>query len=210
MKTFKLSVVIVEDHAIIIEGLSRIITEASEFDLLGVFTNAEDALAFLQHNNTDIILLDIGLPGMSGIEMCKQVKQHNKKVKIIALTNHTERSVINDMLTNGADGYLLKNTSKDDLLHTIMEVMDNKFVLQSELQKVLFNSEHTTNALTRLTAREKEILILVSKGATTANIAAQLFISAQTVETHRRNLMQKFEVGNAAALIKKAMEQGFI
>lgn len=210
MNSYKISVIIVEDHSIIIEGLSSIIASADELELQGAFLSAEEALDFLEKNTVEILLLDISLPGMSGIDMCKIVKQNYKNIKVIALTNHTERSVINDMLTNGADGYLLKNTSKTNLIDTIMQVLDNKFVLQAELQKVLFNSVQNKNTLPRLTTREKEILILVSNGATTANIASQLFISVQTVETHRRNLMQKFEVGNAAALIKKAVEQGFL
>ncbi|GAB3428949.1 response regulator [Niabella aquatica] len=210
MEPFKLSVVLVEDHSIIIEGLSSIINNTDELELAGTFSTAEEAMEFLETNTVDILLLDISLPAMSGIEMCKLLKQKNKKIKIIALTNHTERSVINDMLTNGADGYLLKNTSKNDLIESIFRVLDNKFVLQSELQKVLFSNTQTSNILPRLTTREKEILLLVSNGATTVAIASQLYISSQTVETHRRNLMQKFEVNNSAALIKKAVEQGFL
>ena len=210
MEPFKLSVIIVEDHSIIVEGLSSIINNADELELSGAFSTAEEAMEFLETNTADILLLDISLPAMSGIEMCRLVKQKNKKIKIIALTNHTERSVINDMLTNGADGYLLKNTSKNDLIESIFQVLDNKFILQSELQKVLFSNTQTSNILPRLTTREKEILLLVSNGATTAAIASQLYISSQTVETHRRNLMQKFEVNNSAALIKKAVEQGFL
>lgn len=210
MAPFKLSVIIVEDHSIIVEGLSSIINNADELELSGAFSTAEEAMEFLETNTADILLLDISLPAMSGIEMCRLVKQKNKKLKIIALTNHTERSVINDMLTNGADGYLLKNTSKNDLIESIFQVLDNKFILQSELQKVLFSNTQTSNTLPRLTTREKEILLLVSNGATTAAIASQLYISSQTVETHRRNLMQKFEVNNSAALIKKAVEQGFL
>ncbi|HMR83952.1 MAG TPA: response regulator transcription factor [Niabella sp.] len=210
MAPFKLSVIIVEDHSIIVEGLSSIINNADELELSGAFSTAEEAMEFLETNTADILLLDISLPAMSDIEMCRLVKQKNKKLKIIALTNHTERSVINDMLTNGADGYLLKNTSKNDLIESIFQVLDNKFILQSELQKVLFSNTQTSNTLPRLTTREKEILLLVSNGATTAAIASQLYISSQTVETHRRNLMQKFEVNNSAALIKKAVEQGFL
>ncbi|MGC4231932.1 MAG: response regulator transcription factor [Niabella sp.] len=210
MEPFKLSVIIIEDHSIIVEGLSSIINNTDELELTGTFSTAEEAMEFLETNAADIILLDISLPTMSGIEMCRLVKQKNKKIKIIALTNHTERSVINDMLTNGADGYLLKNTSKNDLIESIFQVLDNKFILQSELQKVLFSNTQTSNTLPRLTTREKEILLLVSNGATTAAIASQLYISSQTVETHRRNLMQKFEVNNSASLIKKAVEQGFL
>ncbi|HEX7757198.1 MAG TPA: response regulator transcription factor [Niabella sp.] len=210
MATNKLSVIIVEDHSIIVEGLSSILNNAEELELAGTFLNAEDALEYLQANKTDVVLLDISLPEMSGIELCRVLKQQDKNIKIIALTNHTEKSVIQEMLQNGADGYLLKNTSKQDLVTAISQVMNNQFTMQSELQQILFSQTPKDKNIPRLTTREKEILSLVSQGATTSVIATQLFISPQTVETHRRNLMQKFEVNNSAALIRKATEKGLL
>ncbi len=195
--------IIVEDHSIIVEGLSSILNNAEELELAGTFLNAEDALEYLQANKTDVVLLDISLPEMSGIELCRVLKQQDKNIKIIALTNHTEKSVIQEMLQNGADGYLLKNTSKQDLVTAISQVMNNQFTMQSELQQILFSQTPKDKNIPRLTTREKEILSLVSQGATTSVIATQLFISPQTVETHRRNLMQKFEVNNSAALLRK-------
>lgn len=147
---------------------------------------------------------------MSGIELCRYIKNNNKDIKIIALTNHTEKSVIQEMLKNGADGYLLKNTSKQDLVNAIFQVMNNQFTMQSDLQKILFNQAPAAPDTPRLTTREKEVLQLVSQGITTNAIAARLFISPQTVETHRRNLMQKFEVTNSAALIGKATRLGIL
>ena len=202
--------IIVEDHSIIVEGLSSILNNAEELELAGTFLNAEDALEYLQANKTDVVLLDISLPEMSGIELCRVLKQQDKNIKIIALTNHNEKSVIQEMLQNGADGYLLKNTSKQDLVTAISQVMNNQFTMQSELQQILFSQTPKDKNIPRLTTREKEILSLVSQGATTSVIATQLFISPQTVETHRRNLMQKFEVNNSAALIRKATEKGLL
>jgi two-component system nitrate/nitrite response regulator NarL len=206
----KISVIIVEDHSIIVEGLSSILNNAEGLKLAGTFLNAEDALQFLQTHTVDIVLLDISLPEMSGIELCQLLKKQNKKIRIIALTNHTEKSVIEEMLQNGADGYLLKNTSKQDLIMAISQVMNNQFTMQAELQKILFSQTPKEKDIPRLTTREKEILHLVSRGTTTNSIAAELFISPQTVETHRRNLMQKFEVNNSAALIRKATEKGLL
>ncbi|ANH81983.1 hypothetical protein A8C56_14290 [Niabella ginsenosidivorans] len=210
MTANKLSVIIVEDHSIIVEGLSSILNNAAGLELTGTFLNAEDALEFLQTNRADVVLLDISLPEMSGIELCQLLKKQDRNIKIIALTNHTEKSVIQEMLQNGADGYLLKNTSKQDLVTAIAQVMNNQFTMQSELQQILFSQAPKDKEIPRLTTREKEILQLVSQGITTSAIAAQLFISPQTVETHRRNLMQKFEVNNSAALIKKATEKGLL
>lgn len=210
MTNKKRSVIIVEDHSIILEGLSSILNNTEDLYLAGTFFTAEDALKFLENRSVDIILLDISLPEMSGIAFCKMIKQQDPGVKIIALTNHTEKSVIQEMLQNGADGYLLKNTSKQDLINAINQVVANQFILQSELQKILFSPSETEKDVPRLTTREKEILQMVGLGATTNAIAEKLFISPQTVETHRRNIMQKLEVNNSAALIKKATEKGLL
>lgn len=201
---------VVEDHSIIAEGLSSILRGSEQLELKGIFATAEEALVFLGTCTIDVLLLDIGLPEMSGLEMCRIVKKQYPHTKIIALTNHTERSVIQEMLENGADGYLLKNTSKQDLITAIAQVMQNRFIMQAELQKILFSPATADKDRPRLTTREKEILLLVSQGTTTSAIAKQLFISPQTVETHRRNLMQKFEVNNSAALVKKATEKGLL
>lgn len=210
MKKDKLSLIIVEDHSIIVEGLRSIVQNTQNLVLTGVFSNAEDALLFLTNHQADIILLDIGLPGISGIEFCKLIKASHKETKVIALTNHTEKSVIQSMLESGADGYLLKNTSKQDLVAAISQVMNNQFIMQSDLQKMLFAPVGDEKGIPRLTTREKEILLLVSQGATTTAIARQLFISTQTVDTHRRNIMQKFEANNSAVLIRKATELGIL
>jgi len=205
-----LPIIIVEDHAIFIEGLCSILKQVDSIRVAGTFTEGKAALAFLQQEPVAIVFLDISLPEMSGIEVCKTIKALNKDIKVIALTNHMEKSVIMEMLQSGADGYLLKNTSRDDLVTAIFQVLNNQFLMNHELQQILFSQEKKPKSKPRLTQREQEILQLVSDGATTAAIAKQLFISPQTVETHRHNLMQKFEVGNSPSLIKKAIEYGML
>lgn len=210
MKKDNLSIIIIEDHSIILEGLGTILKNTPGISLDGVFTNAEDGLTFLKSNIVDLILLDISLPIMQGTEFCRIVKKVYGATKVIALSNHTEKNIVEGMLTNGADGYLLKNIAKQDLVTAIFQVMNGQFVMQSELQKILFAATAEESSTPRLTTREKEILQLVSQGVTTGNIASQLFISRQTVETHRRNLMQKFEVNNSASLVRKATELGVL
>ncbi|SEM43184.1 two component transcriptional regulator, LuxR family [Chitinophaga rupis] len=209
-KKTDIAVVIVEDHSIVVEGLCSILQNAEGIRISGTFMDGGSALAFLDANAVDVVLLDISLPEMSGIEVCKAIKAKHPDTRVIALTNHTEKSVIREMLENGADGYLLKNTSKKDLISAIFQVLDNQFTMNSEVQKILFAPSAKSTDVPRLTKREKEILQLVSEGATTAAIAAQLFVSPQTVETHRRNLMQKFKVNNSSALVRKAIAQQII
>lgn len=210
MKKDNLSIIIVEDHSIIIEGLGTILKNTAGISLDGVFFKAEEALEFLKTNTVDLILLDISLPEMQGTEFCGIVKKQFEATKVIALSNHTEKNIVQGMLANGADGYLLKNIAKQDLVTAIFQVMNGQFVMQAELQKMLFAPAAEESDIPRLTTREKEILQLVSKGVTTGSIASQLFISRQTVETHRRNLMQKFEVNNSASLVRRATELGVL
>lgn len=208
--TETIPVIIIEDHAIFIEGLCSILKQVEHIVIAGTFTEGKAALDFLRKENVSIVFLDISLPEMSGIEVCREIKAFNKEIKVIALTNHTEKSVIMDMLQSGADGYLLKNTSRNDLVTAIFQVLNNQFLMNNELQQILFSSGRKAKTIPRLTQREQEILLLVSEGATTAAIAKQLFISPQTVETHRHNLMQKFQVSNSPSLIRKAVEYGML
>lgn len=203
-----ISVVIIEDHSIFIEGLCSVLQNVEGVSVTGTFMMGEPALEFIGTHSVDVVFLDISLTEMSGIEVCQAIKTIDPSIKVIALSNHTEKSVITEILQKGADGYLLKNTSKKDLTNAIFQVCDNQLSMNGEVRAILFSPSAPAPAadLPRLTKRETEILKLVSEGATTAAIASQLFISPQTVETHRKNMMQKFKVNNSAALIRKAIE----
>jgi len=205
-----ISLVIIEDHSIFIEGLCSVLQNVEGIHVAGTFMKGEPAIQFIRTHSVDVVFLDISLPEMSGIEVCKAIKAVDKRIKIIALSNHTEKSVIMEILQQGANGYLLKNTSRKDLINAIFQVMDDQLSMNGEVQGILFSPSAPVAELPRLTKRESEILKLVSEGATTSAIAARLFISPQTVETHRKNLMQKFKVNNSAALIRKAIENNIL
>lgn len=205
-----IAVVIIEDHSIFIEGLCSVLQNVEGIHVEGTFTHGRPALEFMIANPVDLVFLDISLPEMSGMEVCQKIKAIDRNIKVIALSNHTEKSVITEILQKGADGYLLKNTSRKDLVNAIFQVRENQMSMNAEVQSILFAPTTPKADLPRLTKRETEILRLVSEGETTATIAAKLFISPQTVETHRKNLMQKFKVNNSAALIRKAIENSII
>lgn len=206
----ELSLIIVEDHSIFIEGLRSSLRNVEGLKVVASFTDGGTALEFLKGQRADLVLLDINLPDMSGTAVCGAIKKLDNSIKVIALTNHTEKSVIMEMLQQGADGYLLKNTCRKDLVTAIAQVMSSQFLMNNDLQKILFSANKKPGGPPRLTQREQEILQLVAGGGTTTAIARQLFISTQTVETHRHNLMQKFQVSNSASLIRKAGEYGLI
>jgi len=205
-----IALVIIEDHSIFIEGLCSVLQNVEGVDVVGTFTLGGPALEFMSANHVDVVFLDISLPEMSGMEVCQKIKAIDRSIKVIALSNHTEKSVITEIMQKGADGYLLKNTSRKDLINAIFQVREDQMSMNAEVQRILFSPTAPQADVPRLTKRETEILKLVSEGATTAGIAAQLFISPQTVETHRKNLMQKFKVNNSASLIRKAIENNII
>lgn len=200
-----ISLIIVDDHMIVIEGLRSLIKDVEDIKISGTFSTVLSFEKHFKKNGADVILLDISLPDASGIDLCKKIKLLSPKTKVLALSNHTERSIIMQMIQNGASGYLLKNISSQELKSCIYGAMQGEIVFSKEASKIIAQpNENEFKELPRLTNREKEILSLVGKGLTTQEIADKLFVSPLTVETHRRNLMAKFQVKNAAELIMEA------
>ncbi|WP_353195249.1 response regulator transcription factor [Parapedobacter defluvii] len=210
-KKNEITVVLVEDHGIFVEGLTSVLAKIENVVVLASFDNGQDALDFLQQHPSDIVFLDISLPGsLSGIEICQAIHRMHKKTKVVALSNHTEKHIIHEMLSHGANGYLLKNVSFQDLRNAIEQVLKGQCVMSEEVRELIFSSSGIAQKMPRLTSREKEILHWISEGLTTQQISAKLFISMQTVESHRYNLLQKFEVPNSVTLVKKAIGMGLL
>ncbi|MEC7265072.1 MAG: response regulator transcription factor [Bacteroidota bacterium] len=206
-----ISLIIVDDHSIVVEGIKTMLHGDLEINILETFSLGSSLMNFLNRTNTDIILLDISLPDISGIDLCKKVKLMSPKTKVLALSNHTERSIILQMIQNGANGYLLKNIGSMELKDCIHAAMNGEIVFSREVSSIMANPNmEELKELPRLTKREKEILELISKGLTTQEIADKLFVSPLTIETHRRNLMSKFKVRNAAELIMEASKSKLI
>jgi DNA-binding NarL/FixJ family response regulator len=205
------TLVIVDDHPVVIEGVQKLLENKPGIQVAGSFTTGGSFMDFMKHNKVDIVLLDIALPDMSGMDLCKEIKRMWPETCVLALSNHSERSIIMQMLQNGASGYLLKNASAGELIACINEALDGKVTFSNEVKEIIARpSVQALRDIPQLTKREKEILHLISEGITTAGIATQLSLSPLTIETHRRNLLQKFEVKNVAALIKIAVQQGLV
>jgi DNA-binding NarL/FixJ family response regulator len=207
MQANNISIIIVDDHPVVTEGLRALLEKKSNLDIIGCFTTAAETLQFLADRKADVVLLDISLPDANGADVCLRIKTLYPSTCILAISNHNERSIIAQMLQNGASGYLLKNSSAEELTRSILSAIEGNLALSQEVQLILAQSDPSFRQAPRLTRREKEVLKWVAEGLTTGTIAEKLFISPLTVETHRRNLMQKFEVNNTAALVKIAMEQ---
>lgn len=191
----------------VIEGIRSLLQQEPDVEWMGHAMNAESCLAFLKQQQPDIILMDINLPDKSGIDLCREVKEKYPSVFIIGLSTFNQQSFIQRMMENGASGYVLKNATRDELLDAIRAVMKGKTWLSDEVTQTLKHADASGIILTR---REKEVLELIADGMTNNEIAQKLFISVTTVDTHRKNLLAKFDVKNTALLIRTATQMQLI
>lgn len=204
----KITLAIVDDHPIVIQGLKTMLANNPGIEVSGSFTNGADLISFLKVDKVHVVLLDIMLPDINGMDLCKEIKNISPGTCILALSNHAERSIIMQTLQNGASGYLLKNAAIEELISCINEALNGGIAFSREVKEIIARpSMNELRGRPQLTKREGQILKLIAAGKTTTMIAEELFVSPLTVETHRRNLIQKFEVKNAAELIMAAVQQ---
>lgn len=205
---------IIDDHPLVTEGIQMMLKDVKYLSVQAAAKNGAEALLYLENNEPEIILLDISLPDIDGLQLCDKIRLKNKYSKIIVLTSANDASIITQMLHKGANGYLLKNMERGELLEAIDKVMDGKHYLSKAAnEKVLeqFSSVNTAlNGIPILTRREKEVLQLLSDGMNGPQIAKMLFLSHFTVETHRKNLMQKLNVSSTQHLLKIARDKKLI
>ena len=208
-----LKILTVDDHQLILDGLAAFLKEEPSFHALGSCHNGQQAIDFVKTVKVDLILMDIDMPVLNGLDATLRIKQFNPEIKIIILTMHDEKSLVKRFIEIGADGYTLKNTDRNLLIEIIKKVGSGKKHFPDELLKDKENIikkiiDQPSDAIlkSQLTDREIEILALISHGFSNKEIGDKLFISHRTVDTHRTNLMKKLDVGNIAGLIKKSDE----
>ncbi|MGD1947237.1 MAG: response regulator [Croceivirga sp.] len=209
-----ITVSILDDHQMILEGLATMLSEFKDIEVMGSYTNPILCQEALQQTQPNVLLLDINLKTANGIELCSEWTQTYPHMHIIAVSNYNESGFIKNMLRNGAKSYLLKNTSKKELVEAIRKVNKGERFLPRSIENILLEESLGTpkpkNSIPKLTRREKEILQHISEEYTNAEIADKLFVSIKTIESHRTNLLSKFGVKNTAGLIKSAMNAGLI
>ncbi|MFA7616300.1 MAG: response regulator transcription factor [Weeksellaceae bacterium] len=205
-----ISVFIVDDHPVVVEGLKSVIEKLDGHQVTGVAYNAVEAVELLKKTKTDVLLLDINLPDISGIDLCKKIRKEFPDIKILGISTFSERSYISRMIQNGAHGYLIKSASKEEIAEAIESAMQGKLYMSLNMKHLLQPNSVTKSNMPDLTKREKEVLQLIAEGMTNNRIAEKLFVSPSTVDTHRKNMITKLEVSNTAALIRFAVEHGLI
>ena len=212
------NILIADDHAMFADGISSILDTEADINVIGKCLDGPSVLEFLKANKVDVLLLDVNLPGMSGIDVCKTVTAKHPEVKVIAISMFNEESFVTEILNNGAKGYVLKNTGRDELLKAINTVLTGKSYFSDDvtetIMKGLMNqrtgSKKAKKELPKISRREKEVLDLIVKEHTTQEIANKLFISLKTVESHRSNLLAKLNARNTAGLVRITMENNLL
>jgi DNA-binding NarL/FixJ family response regulator len=200
---------IVDDHYMVIEGIHSLLQNEKDIEWMGHAGNAASCMYFLQNEKPDVILMDINLPGKNGIDLCAEVKEKYPFIYILGLSTFNQQSFIEKMIANGASGYLLKNATQQELMEGIEAVIKGKQYLSFDAALAVRKAD-TENQIPVITRREKEVLELIADGMTNNEIAQKLFIGVSTVDTHRKNLLSKFDVRNTAALVKIAMQLNLI
>lgn len=209
MDTIKPQILLVDDHFILLDGLTNILNE-NGFYVAAKAHNAAVALKILAQQKIDLVLTDIQMPGEDGIELVKKIKKNYPDIKIVILSMHSERSIVLDALQYKIDGYLLKNISEQQMVKALKTVMLGKFYVCEEISHLLVERFHTEQNSRLLSKRETEVLKLVAKELSNKEIAATLFISERTVESHRKNIFRKTNTHSVIGLIKYAIENKLI
>jgi two-component system, NarL family, nitrate/nitrite response regulator NarL len=204
-----IKILVVDDHPLVADGIGAMIRDAFDLEIIGICKTGNETLLFLETNQPDIILLDISLPDIDGLQLCEAIRNRNKEAKIIGLTSTNEAGIITGLLQRGGNGYLLKNMERSDLIDSITTVLSGKVYLsRAANEKVLeqFHRLGSTNSVPVLTRREKEVLQLLSDGLNGPQIAEKLFLSPLTVETHRKNMFKKFHATSLQMLLRIARD----
>jgi DNA-binding NarL/FixJ family response regulator len=209
-------VLLAEDHALVAEGLKLLLANVPEVSWVGHARTGFEAMSILEKREADIVMLDVDMPGLNGLDTCLEISRRFPQVKVIALTMHNQPSIIRQMLRNGALGYVLKDAQKEELVEALHTVMRGEHFLSYKASRSLLDELRQPSRadeiafIPELTNREKEVLALIVRGRTTQEISGQLFISAHTAETHRRNLLAKIGARNTADLVRIALEKGLV
>ncbi len=209
-----IKVLLVDDHEIMREGMRALLRKHAEFEVVGQAADGRKALELVYELRPEVVIMDIGMPNLNGIEATRQILSRNPKIKIMALSTHSEGTIVAKMIKSGASGYMLKESAFEELVDGIKLMLSGKTFLCSKISKVVFSDY--INIITNpkwlegdgLSKREREVLQLVAEGHTTKEIAVTLHLSPKTIDSHREHIMEKLGIRNIAGLTKYAIREG--
>ena len=211
-----IKILLADDHKIMRDGMTLLMQREGDLKVVAEANNGEEAVELALKTRPDVILMDINMPGMDGIEATTRILTELPSAKVIALTSHTEGKMVQEMFRAGALAFLGKNCSNQEILNAVRSVMDEKYYISEEMTGkviedfVLQHIPQIAEISEKLTNREKEVLRLIAEGYSTKKIADTLNLSSKTVGAHRENLMKKLDLHNVSALTALAMEKGLI
>ncbi len=207
-------VFLVDDHRIVSDGLKSLLATDETFSCVGIAINGADAIDMMQHLQVDVALVDIDMPVMDGIALTEHLKRERPELRVIILSMYDEAALVQRVMELGADGYLVKNCGRDELLLAIRDVHAGRKHFGSALLESMLEQRQRTAAnsglLKDMSERETEVLAALAEGLTNKEIGDRLFISPRTVDTHRTNLMKKLDTHNVAGLVRIAIKAGLV
>ena len=213
----KIRLLLVDDHKIVRAGLKMLFQAEPDMEIVGEASSGSDALALVAELNPDVVLMDVAMPGMTGIEATRRIKEVRAETPVIALTMHEDEQYFFQMLAAGASGYVPKRAAPDDLVSAIRAVSQGQVFLYPSLAKLLVadflqraDTGSDSQPVAELTPREREVLTCIAEGYTNREIGEQLTISVKTVDRHRENIMNKLNLQSRVDLVKYAIEKGLI
>lgn len=208
----KVKLLVADDHNIVRDGIVSLLKAEESFSVMATAGNGYEVMDILSKKDIDVCLLDINMPGLDGIETAKLIRQKKPGIKIIMLTTYNDKEIISELVHLGVSGYLLKNSDKQELVEAVNKVMKGRHYFSEEVENIILQglSEKKSPEVIPLTEREIQIVRLLAKEYTNDKIAQELTISYRTVESHRKNIMQKTKSHNLAGLLKYAYGRGLL
>jgi two-component system, NarL family, response regulator NreC len=207
-------IILADDHVVLRHGLSKSLQTEKDIEVVAEANNGHTAVQLVRELSPDLVIMDIGMPDLNGIEATRQVVKIAPKTRVIGLSMHSTKKFIMEMFKAGASGYLLKDCEFDELITAIRTVASGNNYISPSISGVLLETAvgdeegEKNSAFSALTRREREVLQLIAEGKTTKQVAKRLHISPKTVEVHRLNLMNKLDIDNVAQLTKYAIQEG--
>lgn len=213
-----IKVAIADDHTMFVDGIDSILNNVEDMVVSGRCYDGQSIVDFAKENEFDILLLDVNLPDMSGIDVCKELLVLDPNTKILAISMFNEESFVSEILNNGAKGYILKNTGREELLRAIRTIIDGDTYFSDDVTQTIMKglmkkrkaSNKSVDFYPKISRREKQVLKLIIDEHTTQEIADLLFISLKTVESHRSSLLAKVNARNSAGLVRIALENNLL